>query len=87
MEQFTTEIFLNDLSEETREQLENAIIDRLKSDIDTMAEIEASIIEQAEDDDEFITPKDFQWKTQDKLEERAKKILNDTFYGEITIGD
>lgn len=85
--EINTELYLSDLTDETKESLINSIIDRLKDDKDEMELITAEIIGEAEDDGVFLTPKDTQWKIQDRLEEKAKDILERTFWAECNIGD
>lgn len=87
--EINTEIYLSDLTEETKEGLTNAIIDRLKDDKDEMELIEVEVLASMEDDD--IEPSQFEetknWRIKETLEDKAKKILENTFWAECNIGD
>jgi len=83
-----TRIYLSDLTDEVKENLLNEVIEMIKSDPVDMAEIEAQIDEENEEDEiTNETPDQRKWKLQDKLEEKAKDYLNRTFYGEVSFGE
>ncbi len=83
-----TEIYLSDLKDDLKDSLIEAIIDRLKSDDDEMELIKTEVMAGIEDDKEFI--EDLEKTKEDRietaLEDKAKKILENTFYGECNIG-
>lgn len=86
--EINTELYLSDLTDETKDQLVEAIIERLKDDKDEMELIEAEIDADIEENIEFM---DLKALTRDDrikmaLEDKAQKILENTFWGECNIG-
>lgn len=87
--EINTELYLSDLTDETKDQLVEAIIERLKDDKDEMELIEAEIDADIEENIEFM---DLKALTRDDrikmaLEDKAQKILENTFWGECNIGE
>jgi len=84
-----TRIYLSDLQSETKDQLIEAIISRLRDDENEMKKIEKKIDDEIKEDGDVIDLKKLPRKNriEMELEDRAEKILEETFYGEINIGE
>lgn len=83
-----TELFLSDLTDDTQNQLKEAIIDRLKDDKLEMELIEIEVENSLNDDDIEPSQRETtkEWRIKEAIEDKAEKILKNKFYGECNIG-
>jgi len=83
-----TEIFLSDLKDETIDQLKEAIADRLKDDKLEMELIEIEVNGTLDDDDIEPSQREAtkEWRIKEAIEDKAEKILKNTFEAECNIG-
>lgn len=86
--ELVTEIYLSDLTEETKDGLIENIIERIRDDEEELKAVENAVDEQLEEDKEFVDLKALTRadRIQMALEDKAKEILESTFFGEINIG-
>lgn len=86
--EINTELYLSDLTDDTKDQLLDAIIDRLKEDKDEMELIEVEVDAEIEEDGEFMDLKALTREDRIRMavEDKAEKILKNTFWGECIIG-
>lgn len=84
-----TELYLSDLTDETKDQLKEAIIDRLKDDKEEMELIEIEVNETLDDDEIEPSQREVtkERRIKEAIEDKAEKILKNTFFAEANIGD
>jgi len=84
-----TRIYLSDLQSETKDQLIEAIISRLRDDEEKMKKIEKKVDDEIKEDGDVIDLEKLPRKNriEMELEDTAQEILEDTFYGEINVGE
>lgn len=87
--EINTELYLSDLTSDTQDQLLEAIIERLKDDKDEVELVEAEVDADIEENEEFMDLKALTREDRIKMaiEDKAQKILENTFWGECNIGE